>query len=229
MESITCSLALANLPDLEALGGPRVSYLPFGYAPGVHFAERPVDEAERDQYDADVMFAGGADADRVSLVSALIRGGLDVALYGGYWDNDPSTRRHARGFVNAAGLRKATAAAKVCLCLVRRANRDGHSMRSFEVPAMGGCVLAEDTPDHRGIFGDENRAAVFFGGPDEATDKARSLVKDIDRCQRLAAASHRLVTAGGHTYADRLAEIVRLASENHAEDRPGRSRTLSRV
>jgi hypothetical protein len=219
----------ANLADLASLEGPRVHYLQFAYAPEVHFPERLSSEAERRRYEADVMFAGGADADRVALVSTLTDHGLQVALYGGYWDKDAATRPHARGFVDAAGLRKATNGAAVCLCLVRRANRDGHSMRTFEIPAMDGCLLIEDTTEHRALFGEEDQAVVYFRSADEAASQAAALVNDEARRRRLAAASYRLVTAGPHTYADRLSELLRVAGEAHTENRSGRSRTLSRV
>jgi len=219
----------ANLEDLDALGGPRASYLPFAYAPDVHFVQEPADQEEHGRYGADVMFAGGADVDRVALVSTLIRAGLRVAVYGGYWEKPAETRSHARGFVDASGLRLATRGAKVCLCLVRHANRDGHSMRSFEAPAMGGCLLVEDTDDHRALFGAEDVAVAYFRRPEEAVEKARRLLEQDARRQALAASSHRVVTSGRHTYADRLTEMLRMASESSAEDRSGRSRTLSRV
>lgn len=219
----------ANLAELESLDGPSVHYLPFAYAPEVHFPERVGGESERRRYDADVMFAGGADADRIALVSRLIGQGLEVALYGGYWDKDASTRPFARGFVDAAGLRKATNGAAVSLCLVRRANRDGHSMRTFEIPAMAGCLLIEDTAEHRALFGDNDQAVVYFRSADEAANHAVALVQDPSRCRRLAAASYRLITTGPHTYADRLSELLRIAMEARTENRSGRSRTLSRV
>ena len=53
-------------------------------------------------------------------------------------------------------------AAKVNLCLVRRAKRDGHVMRSFEIAAVGGCMLAQDTDEHREIFGPEGEAVRLF-------------------------------------------------------------------
>ena len=175
----------ANLGDLQAAGA-LATYLPFAYSPNVHFPEAPA-AAERVQYDADVVFAGGADADRVEMAAALIRAGFRVALYGGYWERDPRTRDHARGFLDATGVRKAVHAARVCLCLVRRANRDGNCMRTFEVPAMGGCMLAEATDDHRQLFGTEDtegtdtEAVSYFGTPEEAVEKTRSLVGDPDR------------------------------------------------
>ena len=199
----------ANLADLEAAGA-LATYLPFAYSPNVHFREAP-SAAERPHFDADVVFAGGADPDRVAMAAALIQAGFRVALYGGYWDRDARTRAHARGFLDATGVRKAIHAARVCLCLVRRANRDGNCMRTFEVPAMGGCMLAEATDDHQQLFGAEHDAVTYFATTDEAVEKTRSLVGDPARRQRLAQRVFDVVTTGGHTYADRLAAMLHVS------------------
>jgi hypothetical protein len=197
----------ANLADLRALVA-SVSYLPFAYAPGQHFIQAA---ATGQQFDADVLFAGGADEDRVRAVTPFIDAGLNLALYGGYWTRYRETKQYARGHLGPVELRHAVSAAKVCLCLVRRANRDGHSMRSFEVPAMGGCMLVEDTPEHRAIFGDDDAAVVYFESLDDGVARARALVSDPARRQRLASAAHALVSSRQHTYADRLRTIVEAA------------------
>jgi hypothetical protein len=199
----------ANLGDLRTLlSTETVSYLPFGYAPDVHFPQPPDGEADRARFDADIMFAGGGDDERRPMLAAFVRAGFRVALYGGYWDRHPDTRQAARGHVDAAGLRQATAGAAICLCLVRRANRDGHAMRSYEVPAMKGCVLAEDTADHRRLFGDEGVAVCYFNDVDEAMAKARRLLADAHERARLTASAHHVVTSGGHRYADRLQALL---------------------
>lgn len=192
----------ANLGDLTAAGA-LATYVPFAYSPNVHFRQAP-DAAERSQFDADVVFAGGADPDRLTIAAALIDAGFRVALYGGYWDRDARTRAHARGFLDATGVRKAIHSARVCLCLVRRANRDGNSMRTFEVPAMGGCVLAEATDDHRELFGAEHDAVAYFETPAEAIEKTRALIGNAERRQKLSQRVFEIVTGGRHTYADRL-------------------------
>lgn len=196
----------ANVADLEAAGIRGVSILPFAYAPDVHYPETaPAPDAET--YEADVMVAGGGDRDRVEMLAPLIRAGYRVALYGGYWERFRETRGAARGVVDAPGLRHATAAAKICLGLVRRANRDGHCMRTYEVPAMGGCLVAEDTPDHRGLFGADGDAVAYFADADDALDKIAALVRRPDLRQTLAQRAHAIVTTGAHTYADRLCRI----------------------
>jgi hypothetical protein len=198
----------ANLAELEALGHPLVSYLPFAYAPEQHFVERPATDEERRRYDADLLFAGGADPDRVDAIVPFIEAGFDVSLYGGYWDRYPATRRHGRGHLGPAELRRAVSGAKVCLGLVRRANRDGHSMRSFEVPAMGGCLLLEDTVEHRAIFGADGDAVLYFADSKTAVDKLRGLLADERERQRLAESANALMRASPNTYSDRLQTIL---------------------
>jgi hypothetical protein len=219
----------ANLEDLREAGCASVHYLPFAYDPAVHFVEAPLSVEEAARYAADVMLAGGADQDRVAIVAALKTAGLEVAVYGGYWDTFPETAALARGWLDAEGLRRATSTARICLGLVRRANRDGHSMRSFEVPALGGCFLAEDTDDHRTLFGPDDDAVLYFATPDQAAAQAARLMADASLRQRLVRRAHSLVTGGGHTYRDRLTTLIATTLAHHAQDRDRRPGSISRV
>ena len=198
----------ANIGDLRRLGCRQVSYLPFAYAPELHFAEPPATDAEKERFSADTVFAGGADRDRVQYVAALIRAGLSVALYGGYWTRFSETKPYSRGHANPQTLRKALGGAKIALCLVRQANRDGHSMRTFEVPAIGACMLVEDTEEHREIFGEEGKAVIYFSNVDQMIEKARWLRDREEERVRLAGALSKLITSGKHTYRDRLISML---------------------
>jgi hypothetical protein len=218
----------SNLEDLRRAGHAAIHYLPFAYDPAVHFPEAP-EARDAERYDADVMLAGGADKDRVAIVAALKTAGLGVAVYGGYWDTFRETAGLARGRLDPGGLRRATAAARVCLGLVRRANRDGHAMRSFEVPAMGGCFLAEDTTEHRTLFGPSGDAVLYFATPDQAASQAARLVADATLRERLARRAHTLVTGGGHTYRDRLTTLLARSVAHHAQDRDRRPGPIPRV
>jgi len=199
----------ANLDDLRRCGCRHVHYLPFAYAPEIHFREFPSAD-ERKKFHADVVFAGGADQDRLPWFHALIGAGLDVALYGGYWEKNSTTRPFARGHAHDRTLRNAISGAKIALCLVRRANRDGHAMRSFEVPAMGGCPLLEDTAEHREIFGEDGKNAVYFCDVRTMMDKAKWLLDHDEHRRQLADAAHARITSGGHTYLDRLKAIMEI-------------------
>jgi hypothetical protein len=198
----------ANLDDLRRHGCPAVSFLPFAYAPRLHFPEPSHNGAASGPSAADVLFAGGADPDRVPYLAACIRAGFRVRLHGGYWDRYPETRGCAGGHLAADQLRAAMRRSRVALCLVRRANRDGHVMRSFEVPAIGTCMLTEDTVEHREILGPDGENVVYFRTIDEMVDRLRWLLAHDAERVRLAGAAHCLIVSGKHTYRDRLEAML---------------------
>ena len=99
----------------------------------------------------------------------------------------------------------------MALCLVRRANRDGLAMRSFEVPAIGACMLVEDTEEHREIFGPADRAVAYFHSVDDMVQRARRLLDDPGQRAHLASEAHRLIVQGRHTYRDRLRSMLERA------------------
>lgn len=195
----------AQVAAFGALGVPMVRYLPFGYDPA-HCIGPDLDGATRARLACDVLFVGGADPDRAGAVSALARAGLGVATYGGYWDRYAVAGADWRGHVGSETIRQATLAARVVLVLVRRANRDEHTMRSLEAAATGACLLAEDTPDHRALYGDDG--AVFFRKPEEMVVGARALLADPRRRAVLAGRVCSRIRGSGHTYSDRLSAIL---------------------
>lgn len=206
----------AMLADLENAGCKQVRFLPFGYDEDLFFTPDIAAGTQASLPTADVMFAGGADEDRVPYMQALIEHGFNLALYGGYWDKQPVTKSVAKGQADVATLRSAIASARVALCLVRRANRDGSCMRTFEVPAVGACMLTEDTPEHREIFGKAGEAVLYFDNLDTMLEKTRLLCDDEALRTGLAQRVHQLITSGGHTYRHRLATMLAGKGWNNA-------------
>jgi spore maturation protein CgeB len=198
----------ANIEDLRRHGCADVRYLPFAYSPLVHFPGKSGSPEENNRFAADVVFAGGADAERVPYVAALLRAGINVALYGGYWNRYGETKAFDRGFAAPDTLRKAVGGARLALCLVRRANRDGHAMRTWELAAMGACILAEDTAEHRRILGVEGVSALYFGSMAEMVEKARTLLGDDGLRDRMGDAVHARICGSPNTYLDRLNEML---------------------
>lgn len=207
----------AVLGDVQEAGCPRVAYVRFGYKPSVHYPEVPATPGEEARFSCDVGFVGGADPDRLSFFEALLQGlrkrlpGVSLGLYGGYWDSHPVLRRCARGFAVGRDYRLAISGAKVVVNLVRRANRDGHVMRTFEVPACGGFMLAERTDEHEEIF-PAGCGVDFFGSVEELVDKIAFYLPKDDERRRMAQRAREAVIFGGHTYKNRLEEILHLVS-----------------
>lgn len=199
----------ANIKEFQDCGVSSVHYLPFGYDPDIH---RPWPDESPTVAPTDVLFVGGCDADRFPLIGALIDAGLDVALFGGYWDRHLKTRPYSRGMADQNTIRSASATARISLCLVRRANRDSHVMRSYEAAAIGGCMLVEDTVDHRELFGPDNHAVCYFKTTVEMVQQAKILVADAKMRNRLSLELTKIFAPGGQTYVDRLSEILRLSN-----------------
>lgn len=198
----------ANLSDLQALGVQDVSYLPFAYAPEEHHPPSQIQPADQAHWGHLVAFIGGADADRATLVRALTQNGVPVGLWGGYWNHYSDLAPYAHGHADAETCRRIVASAGANLCLVRKANRDGHSMRSLELAATSGCLLVEDTPDHRRLFGEDEAAACRFDSIETLVNQARHLLGlTIQQRQAMANLARQRVVTAGHTYADRLQSI----------------------
>jgi spore maturation protein CgeB len=196
-----------NVEDLRRLGCRDVRYLPFAYDDRL-FGPEPLRDAATS---ADVLFVGGADRDRADFFAAYLGHGPQPTLVGGYWERYSHTLPLSVGQKSAAELRVMTAQAAVNLCLVRRANRDGHVMRSFEIPAVGGFMIAEDTTEHRELFGEESHCVLYFSTPEEAAEKSRWAVAHPLERRRMADVAHALITRGGHTYRHRLQAMLDVA------------------
>ena len=203
----------SNFDEFRRCGVRAIHYMPFAYDPLIH---KRWPEGMPSAAPSDVLFVGGCDDERLPLISALGQAGLKLALFGRYWNHHSATRQYWRGVADQDIIRAASATAEICLCLIRRANRDSHVMRSFEAAAIGGCILAEDTADHRELFGP---AAYYFRTMPEMVQQARILKADVDLRRRLSLALSERMAGRKDTYADRLAAMLRLSNADRLTSR----------
>jgi spore maturation protein CgeB len=199
-----------NIDDLLRLPCHDVQYLPFAYDPHL------VNQADLQQttIEIDALFVGGADADRASFFRRYLAAGGSVKLVGAYWDQYGEMRAATLGRLPPDRVAALTRSAKVNLVLVRRANRDGHVMRSFEAAALGGCLLVEWTDEHQCIFGPEGETVRYFRSPEDAAAICRKMLDDsVDRA-RLSAAVMARITGGRNTYSERLNAMLDNADQH---------------
>jgi len=91
-------------------------------------------------------------------------------------------------------------------------SRRSRRMRSIEIGAIGACMLAQDTDEHRDIFGPEAEAVIYFRDAKEAAQRAGTLLCDSSERKRLSVCLQRRIACGAHTYAHRLGTMLRIAS-----------------
>jgi len=202
------STRYANMEELKLLKCKKVYHLPFAYSPDIHYPQGPSTDEEKERYNCDVIFIGGADSDRLPYITALIKAGFLIRLYGNYWERFKITKKCTYGHADPETMRKSISSAKIALCFVRSANKDDNSMRTFEIPAIGSCMLVEDTGFHRKIFGNEGTCVLYFKTIGEMVNKVQVLLKNDEKRRQMAGACHHLIISGHNTYLDRLHTMI---------------------
>ncbi|MBF0290401.1 MAG: glycosyltransferase family 1 protein, partial [SAR324 cluster bacterium] len=101
---------------------------------------------------------------------------------------------------------------KINIGLIRRANRDGHSMRSYEIAACGGGGLYEDTPEHRELF-EELPDYSFFSSPEDLSQKCSWLLEHPKEREEMRLLGIRNVVRKTNTYSARLKTIFEYCDE----------------
>jgi spore maturation protein CgeB len=136
---------------------------------------------------------------------------INFRLYGSYWSRYSEFKSKYYGYAYGDDYRKVLIESKIALCLLRHANRDGHAMRSYEIPACGVFMLAERSAEHTLMF-IEDREAVFFTEINELISKVRYYHSHEIERQKIAYRGYQRITESRNTYLDRLEFLFHLLS-----------------
>lgn len=192
--------------DIARLGpavNGRCTYLPFSYDPDQFHPEETAPSATG----PDVLFVGGGDVERLPMIRAMLDLPVSTQIIGNYWPSLLDGHPAAIGQQPHTVVRAATVNARVNVCLVRRANGDGHVMRTVEIGACGGCMLAERTGEHLAILGPEGDAAMYFSDEAELAAKIRFLLAHPDRRRAMGRALLARI-ADRYRYTDSLRTVL---------------------
>ena len=80
-------------------------------------------------------------------------------------------------------------------------------------------MLAEDTAEHREIFGPDGECVVYFRSPEDAAVRAKALLSDPPERARLMRAVRGKILGGKHSYTDRFATMVNAVLDRSARDK----------
>lgn len=209
-----------------ALGKPLV-YMPLGYCDEVH---RPL-PSDDPRWSCVAGFLGGWEPRRERLLHAVAQSGVDLKIWGGYWEfladgrwtlrrqmilsqlagedrfafhRDPIVAAaHQGGEVYGDDYARALTGASIGLGFLRKVVPDQHTTRTFEIPACGSMLLADRTDEHRALF-EEGREAEFFEGEAELVDKLRFYAANETARAEIAAGGLRRCVEGKYAYIHRL-------------------------
>ena len=190
-------------PRLEAAGIPSTSWLPFAYDPELH---HPIDVTDPEA--ADVLFVGTGAAERLPWLEALADlPGLRRRIHGNSWEGLSTPGWEKGPAVVGEDYCRAMGSARVVLGLLRQANGDLSTDRSYEIGAIGGCGLYQDTSEHRALLQNYPDGG-FFKDPTELRARVEALLRDPERQEQLRQGGAQTVRRPQHTYGARLRTIL---------------------
>jgi len=184
--------------------GRAVPVVPLAADPSVY---RPL--RSRDQYRANVVFAGSATARREALLTSLVEFGL--ALWGPGW-RTTSLRDYCRGEVpNTMDYVRAYGGASVAINIHHLASGNGASeshlnQRVFEVAAIGVPQVVDARADLETHF-EPGRDLLVFHDADELRRVVQAALQDLPAAEQTGVSARREVLAR-HTYMHRLRIIL---------------------
>lgn len=212
--------------EYEVLGKPLV-YMPLGYCDEVH---RPL-LSDDPRWHCAVGFLGGWEPRREQMLHEVAAAGVDLKIWGGYWqflgDGRWTLRRyvilkqlaggdrfriHRDGLLAAAwqsgevyddDYARALTGSRIGLGFLRKVCPDQHTTRSFEIPACGSMLLADRTDEHREFF-EEGKEAEFFGSTEEMLEKVKFYSGNGTARSRIAQAGRARCIGGRYAYVHRL-------------------------
>jgi spore maturation protein CgeB len=209
---------------LTAAGAKKVFLSGNAYDERAH-APIELDEAERSRFGCDVAFIGRWEPDREALLEAVINTGASVRIWGPNWHHATSKRVLAvtDGPAERRDYARAINGAAIVLCLLSRLAKDTITQRSVEIPACGGFMLAERTPDHESHFV-EGVEAEYFSNRKELLSKIRHYLANPEERRAIAAAGRERCVVSGYSYDERLREILSQLPELASRAREKRAR-----
>jgi hypothetical protein len=186
----------------EEYGIPGV-WLPFGYELDEAGFDRiaGVEEIRR------ICFIGNPDDKRARVMQKLVKKGLPVDVFGANWKKHLPAAKNAGIFNVTLGedFWKNVRRYRVQLNIFRPHNEGSHNMRTFEIPAAGGVMLAPDSPEHLDFF-QEGKEAFFYRSEEDLETQCRELLESGDVTHIRENARLRTLQSG-YAYEDRAKKV----------------------
>jgi spore maturation protein CgeB len=189
-------------------------FVAHGYDPEIH-APVFLGERERREYGHDVVVIAMHTPNKEKVLDELVSRmpTLDLAIWGNYWKERCRSSRlssYIKGYA-LTGLSYATA---ICTAKVNLAIMSSHSFgledqtttRTYEIPACGGFMLHERSPELLTLFIEDQEVACFES-PEELVAKVTLYLSDAPARNAIAMAGYRRCVPA-YAYDNRMAEIL---------------------
>jgi hypothetical protein len=186
----------------------RTCVIPFGHS----VDEETYSVISQEQEVIRPCFLGNPDSYRAEYIKHLLNKGINVDVYGHGWNNflPRSEGLQIFGAVLGLDMYKTLRRYRVQLNFLRPHNANSHNMRTFEAPACGAIMLAEETEEHIEFFRTDIEA-FYFTDKKTLTEKVRYLLSmsAVDANDIRNRARNRSVNMA-YTYRDRASQVINI-------------------
>ncbi|HEY4290076.1 MAG TPA: glycosyltransferase [Puia sp.] len=192
--------------EIEEKYNIRTELLPFGFdvSDEVYAACRREEEVKK------ICFLGNPDSTRISFIKELAGAGMSIDIYGAPEWAELASLPLISVFppVYEDGFWKNLRRYRVQLNLMRPHNEDSHNMRSFEIPGIGGIMLAPATTEHK-LFFKDGCEAFLFNDNRECVEKAAYILSlSREEADKIRDQARKRSLIDGYTYRQRAASAL---------------------
>lgn len=163
----------------------------------------------------DVCFIGTWMPNRGKFISRLNDLGVPISIFGSGWHKAPEWKNIKKlwksGHLNSSAYKSTVQRSKICLGLLAHENRDRHTTRSLEIPALGSVLCAERTTEHLQLY-EEGVEAVFWSSAEECATLCLKLLSDESLRKSIAMAGRRRALSDDHSNDKLIADSIKALS-----------------
>lgn len=159
---------------IEREFGVNTARLPFGF----ELSTAQFDEAAQTEEVKRICFIGNPDSIRANYIKVMVKSGLPVDVYGHGWSKLLKATANLRIFDAVYGKTywQKVRSYRVQVNIFRPHNEGSHNMRTFEIPAAGGIMLAPDSPEHREFF-TEGKEIFLYKNKEDLIAQAKHILE----------------------------------------------------
>ena len=201
-----------HIPAWYWYGAQRVKYMPFASDSTLHIPKKPEPD-HFDYYRSPISYLGTWKPYADLWPTFLIPYGLKI--WGNQWYKLPANHElrstwqgEGQGLFEEFSL--ICGASDIVFNVVQAFNGQGHSMKTFEIPACRGFALTNRTEEQLEFF-PEDKACVYFSTAEELIDKTKFYLSHDQAREKII--EHGYEIAMKHRYQDRAQDMIRYFQE----------------
>lgn len=205
-----------GVKELESLGCKKVNFIGNGFDNKIH-TPQPTNSKNYSLFGGDIGFIGDYEHDRYEHIKFLAENmpNICIRVWGTNWDKAKNIKKYKNIKCEYKGLWDkdyATAISNfdINLCFLRKANRDLQTIRTVEIPACKGFMLAERTSEHKRLFKEDFEAA-FFSSKEELLEKCKKYLANEKAREEIKLNGFKKCISNGYDNDSRMLQMLEIA------------------